>query len=60
MAGNVWEMTSSPFDTECKAMRGGCYITYLYFCRTTIRWRPSLEELRDGAPWLGFRCARSV
>ena len=56
MAGNVWEMTTDHWEDESFAMRGGCYLTYLRFCRVTARWAPSPEELAEGASWLGFRC----
>lgn len=56
MAGNVWEMTTDHWDAESFAMRGGSYLTYLRFCRSTARWAPDPEELRAGANWLGFRC----
>lgn len=56
MAGNVWEMTTDRFDEESFVMRGGCYLTYVSFCRSTARWAPSRKELREGPSWLGFRC----
>lgn len=56
MAGNVWEMTTDHWDEQSLAMRGGAYLTYQYFCRVTARWAPSAGELKEGAPWLGFRC----
>jgi len=60
LAGNVWEMTTDRWDDESFAMRGGAYLTYLRFCRTTSRWAPSDEELRRGPAWLGFRCVRNA
>jgi formylglycine-generating enzyme required for sulfatase activity len=63
MAGNVWEMTTSPWPGpggQHKVMRGGCYSTYRHFCRVTARWTASSGEMdrrRGGPPtWLGFRC----
>jgi len=56
MAGNVWEMTTDRWDEESFAMRGGCYLTYQRFCRTTARWAAETEELKRGPSWLGFRC----
>lgn len=56
MAGNVWEMTTDYWQEESRAMRGGCYLTYEIFCRTTARWAPSVQELKKGPRWLGFRC----
>lgn len=59
MSGNVWEMTSDKFDEESFSMKGGCYLTYIRFCRCTGRWAPSTEELEKGPTWLGFRCVRT-
>jgi formylglycine-generating enzyme required for sulfatase activity len=60
MSGNVWELTTGQWDNELPAMRGGCYLTYLQFCRCTARWAPDREELREGAKWLGFRCVKDM
>lgn len=56
MAGNVWEMTTGYWYKNSRTMRGGCYITYEIFCRTTARWAADDAELRRGPRWLGFRC----
>jgi formylglycine-generating enzyme required for sulfatase activity len=56
MAGNIWEMTSDRWNKDSFTMRGGCFLTYLRFCRTTARWAPDEDELRKGPEWLGFRC----
>ncbi len=57
VAGNVWEITADKWEDRVPVMRGGCYLTYLRFCRVTGRWAPSSEAAEYGAPWLGFRCA---
>jgi formylglycine-generating enzyme required for sulfatase activity len=56
LSGNVWEMTSDRYTKESYVMRGGAYLTYVSFCRTTARWAPSDEEHERGPKWLGFRC----
>jgi formylglycine-generating enzyme required for sulfatase activity len=60
LAGNVWEMTTGRWDNERFVMRGGAYLTYIRFCRTTARWVPSDKELLLGPTWLGFRCVRDA
>jgi len=60
MAGNVWELTTGEFDNSSRAMKGGCFLTYVRFCRASARWAPSKEELDKGANWLGFRCVRDA
>lgn len=53
MAGNVYEMTSSIWETGL-AMRGGSYLNAAAYVRTMFRW--SARDSTDGAQWLGFRC----
>jgi formylglycine-generating enzyme required for sulfatase activity len=57
MAGNVWQMTMGEYDDESYAMKGGGYLNYVLFCRSTARWAASNESLRTGPTWLGFRCS---
>lgn len=60
MAGNVWEMTASKWSSNQYdggyVMRGGSYLNNLAEVRTTVRWAAGNEK--EGAEWLGFRCAR--
>jgi formylglycine-generating enzyme required for sulfatase activity len=60
MVGNVWEMTTGSWDGPQKTMRGGCYLTFLSYCHTTMRWTASEEELQQGPKWLGFRCVMAL
>lgn len=60
MAGNVWEMTATEWEWEAPVMKGGCFLTYVRFCRSSARWAPSTEELENGAKWLGFRCVKDA
>lgn len=60
MAGNVWEMTTDKWDNESFTMKGGCYLSYIRFCRSSARWAPSAEELTKGPTWLGFRCVKNA
>jgi len=39
-------------------MRGGCFLGSATFVRVTCRWAP--EDTINGAPWLGFRCAKEI
>jgi formylglycine-generating enzyme required for sulfatase activity len=57
LAGNVWQMTTGKYDGESFAMKGGGHLTYVAYCRSTVRWAASEESLRQGPSWLGFRCA---
>lgn len=58
MAGNVWEMTSSPWPNESQptghVMRGGSFLNGIADVRSTVRWAANDEQ--KGAEWLGFRC----
>ena len=55
MAGNVWEMTSSAWGDGSKAMKGGSFLNTSGDVRAAVRW--SAQDEKDGANWLGFRCA---
>lgn len=58
MAGNVWEMTSSPWPDEKsptgRVMKGGSFLNPIGDVRASVRWAAADEEI--GATWLGFRC----
>lgn len=58
MSGNVWEMCEGQWLGVYAPMRGGCFLGAATFVRVTCRWTP--EDPRNGAHWLGFRCAKSV
>ncbi|MEX8522709.1 MAG: formylglycine-generating enzyme family protein [Leptothrix ochracea] len=59
MAGNVCEMTATPWDATPKhVMRGGSFLNRLPDVRTTVRWATPDED--NGTQWLGFRCASAV
>jgi formylglycine-generating enzyme required for sulfatase activity len=58
MAGNVWEMTTGEWEPGVFAMRGGSFLTYIRFCRSTGRWAPDEDEMPSN--WLGFRCVRDA
>jgi formylglycine-generating enzyme required for sulfatase activity len=55
LAENVWEMTTGSWEERGHAMRAGSFLNIDADVRTTIRWAAQSE--RDGANWLGFRCA---
>jgi len=54
LAGNVWELTSSPWDGQSHVMKGGSYLNALCQVRSSVRWASSRED--KGAEYLGFRC----
>ncbi len=54
MAGNVWEMTSTVFDSESHVMRGGSFLNADADVRTVVGWA-ARDEAR-GTNWLGSRC----
>ena len=57
MAGNVWEWTSSNYDGERKALRGGSWTNYALDLRSTLRdWVTPTYRYYT----LGFRCAQDV
>lgn len=58
MAGNVWELTTGKWDDTARVMKGGSFLTYVRFCRSSARWTPSQKELENGPKWLGFRCVQ--
>lgn len=60
MAGNVWEMTSGFWDKSSHAMRGGSYLNTDAEVRVTVRWAARPDSEANGAPWLGFRCAKDA
>jgi len=54
MAGNLWELTASPWGEGSHVMKGGSYLNDLAEARASLRWSSS-DEAR-GADYLGFRC----
>lgn len=54
MAGNLWELTASPWGETAHVMKGGSYLNDLAEARASLRWSSS-DEAR-GADYLGFRC----
>jgi formylglycine-generating enzyme required for sulfatase activity len=57
MAGNVWEWTSSDYDSSNKVYRGGSWGDSAAGLHASIRPR---RTPTDGANSLGFRCAQDV
>lgn len=55
MAGNVWELTASPWPGGGHVMKGGSYLNSLMQSRAAVRWASSDEG--RGVDYLGFRCA---
>ena len=58
MAGNVWELTSSPWPGGSHVMKGGSYLNSLMQSRAAVRWASSDE--RRGTDYLGFRCVMDL
>lgn len=58
MAGNVWEMTSTPWPGGGHVMKGGSYLNPLFEVRPAWRWVSSAED--KGADYLGFRCVIDI
>lgn len=58
LAGNVWEMTSSPWDSSSHVMKGGSFLNTNADVRVMVRWAAADEE--NGANWYGFRCVMDV
>ena len=57
MAGNVWEWTSSHYDSSSKVLRGGSWLDFDGLLRTTIRnWGGRTNRWDDK----GFRCAQDI
>jgi formylglycine-generating enzyme required for sulfatase activity len=54
LAGNVWEWTSSDFDSDSKVVRGGSWNNYTRFVRASIRLRYAPAFRLN---YFGFRCA---
>jgi formylglycine-generating enzyme required for sulfatase activity len=54
MAGNVWEWTSSDFDTQTKVIRGGAWNFSLDSARTSVRECSRPDNRSHG---IGFRVA---
>ncbi len=54
LAGNLWEMTASPWPGGGHVMRGGSYLNPLLQTHSAFRWASSAEA--RGADYLGFRC----
>jgi len=54
LAGNLWELTASPWPGGGHVMKGGSYLNSLLEARAAVRWRSHLED--RGAEYLGFRC----
>jgi formylglycine-generating enzyme required for sulfatase activity len=54
LAGNLWELTASPWPGGGHAMRGGSYLNALLQTHSAFRWASSGED--RGADYLGFRC----
>jgi formylglycine-generating enzyme required for sulfatase activity len=57
MAGNVWEWTSSDYDSNNKVLRGGSWLYVARYLVSTYRNR-NLPTLRTSA--VGFRCAQDA
>lgn len=61
LAGNVWEMTSSPWPgaaSPSHAMKGGSFLNTNADVRASVRW--SADDEKVGATWLGFRCVMDL
>jgi formylglycine-generating enzyme required for sulfatase activity len=59
MAGNVWEWTSSDYDSSNKVLRGGSWFNYAFNLRSTVRlWYNPTSWLNYVL--LGFRCAQDA
>jgi iron(II)-dependent oxidoreductase len=55
MAGNLWELTASPWPGGGHVMKGGSYLNPLMEVRASWRWVSADED--KGTDYLGFRCA---
>jgi formylglycine-generating enzyme required for sulfatase activity len=53
MIGNVWEWTTSPYDSNSKVLRGGSWYDFAVIARTAPRGNFIPTERND---YLGFRC----
>lgn len=55
MAGNLWELTASPWPGgNTHVMKGGSYLNPLMEVRSAWRWTSANEA--SGSDYLGFRC----
>jgi formylglycine-generating enzyme required for sulfatase activity len=54
LAGNLWELTASPWPDGGHVMKGGSYLNDLMHVRSAWRWASGDED--TGADYLGFRC----
>jgi len=54
LAGNLWELTASPWPGGGHVMKGGSYLNDLAYVRASSRWSSGDEEV--GSYYLGFRC----
>lgn len=60
MIGNVWEWTSTPFQTGAQTIKGGSYLCADNFCR---RYRPPArqpQEVDFSSSHIGFRIVRDL
>ena len=60
MIGNVWEWTSTPFQTGAHTIKGGSYLCADNFCR---RYRPAArqpQEVDFSSSHIGFRIVRDL
>jgi sulfatase modifying factor 1 len=58
MAGNVWELTASPWGAGLHVMKGGSFLNDLNYVRGSVRWATHNEK--KGANYLGFRCVANA
>jgi len=58
LAGNLWELTASPWPGGGHVMKGGSYLNPLMEVRASWRWVSANED--SGADYLGFRCAIDI
>ena len=54
LAGNLWELTATPWPGAGHVMKGGSYLNPLMEVRASWRWVSSGEN--KGTDYLGFRC----
>ena len=57
LAGNVWEWTSSDYNSNYKVVRGGSWLNNAFYLRSTYRtWGPPRAKLHPY--FFGFRCTQ--